>query len=35
MVEISLAIGLQAANAPNLLRYNATDEFSKAQPNRK
>ena len=35
MTEISLAIGLQAANSPTLLRYNSTDEFSKAQPNRK
>jgi len=35
MTEISFAIGLQAANAPAMLRYNSTDEFSKAQPNRK
>ncbi len=35
MTEISFAIGLQAANAPVMLRYNSTDEFSKAQPNRK
>ena len=35
MTEISFAIGLKAANAPVMLRYNPTDEFSKAQPNRK
>jgi Zn-dependent M28 family amino/carboxypeptidase len=35
MTEISFAIGLQAANAPVMLRYSSTDEFSKAQPNRK
>lgn len=35
MAEISLAIGLKAANAPRLQAYNSTDEFSKAQPNRK
>ena len=35
MAEISLAIGLKAANAPGLQAYNATDEFAKAQPNRR
>lgn len=35
MAELSLAIGLKAANAPKLQAYNATDEFAKAQPNRK
>jgi len=35
MAEISLAIGLKAANAPKLQAYNSTDEFAKAQPNRK
>lgn len=35
MVEVSFAIGLKVADAPTMLRYNSTDEFSKAQPNRK
>ncbi len=35
MAEISLAIGLKAANAPKLQAYNATDEFAKAQSNRR
>ncbi|MDQ6787115.1 MAG: M28 family peptidase [Acidobacteriota bacterium] len=35
MAELSLAIGLKAANAPKLQAYNSTDEFAKAQPNRK
>jgi Zn-dependent M28 family amino/carboxypeptidase len=35
MAEISLAIGLKAANAPKLQAYNGSDEFAKAQPNRK
>ncbi|CAN5576986.1 M28 family metallopeptidase [soil metagenome] len=35
MIEISLAIGLKVANAPTMPRYNAADEFAKAQPNRK
>jgi len=35
MLDISFAIGMQASNAPTLPRYNPTDEFSRAQPNRK
>lgn len=35
MAEISLAIGLKASNADKLQAYNSTDEFAKAQPNRK
>ena len=35
MAEISLAIGLKAANAVKLQAYNSSDEFAKAQPNRK
>ncbi len=35
MAEISMAIGVKAANAPKLQAYNANDEFAKAQPNRK
>jgi Zn-dependent M28 family amino/carboxypeptidase len=35
MLDVSLAIGLQASNAPTLPRYNPTDEFARAQPNRK
>ena len=35
MVETSFAIGLNVANAPKMPRYHATDEFAKAQPNRK
>jgi Zn-dependent M28 family amino/carboxypeptidase len=34
MAEISMAIGIEAANAKKLPRYNQTDEFFKAQPNR-
>ncbi len=34
MTEVSFAIGLNVANAPTKPRYNATDEFAKAQPNR-
>lgn len=35
LVETSFAIGLRVGNAEKLPRYNATDEFAKAQPNRK
>jgi len=35
LVEASFAIGLKVGNAAKLPRYNATDEFAKAQPNRK
>jgi len=35
MVETSFAIGLRVGNAGKLPRYNAADEFAKAQPNRK
>ncbi len=35
MVETSFAIGLNVGNAAKMPRYNQTDEFSKAQPNRK
>lgn len=35
LAEISMAIGIEAANTKNLPRYNQTDEFFKAQPNRK
>jgi Zn-dependent M28 family amino/carboxypeptidase len=35
LAEISMAIGIEAANAKNLPRYNQTDEFFNAQPNRK
>lgn len=35
MAEISMAIGVKAANVPKLQAYNASDEFAKAQPNRK
>ena len=34
MIEVSLAIGLKVADMPKMLRYNKTDEFAKAQPNR-
>ncbi|MEP6903658.1 MAG: M28 family peptidase [Actinomycetota bacterium] len=34
MAEISMAIGVEAANAKKLPRYNQTDEFFQAQPNR-
>jgi len=35
LVETSFAIGLNVGNAAKLPRYNASDEFAKAQPNRK
>ncbi|MDQ3802010.1 MAG: M28 family metallopeptidase [Acidobacteriota bacterium] len=35
MLDINLAIGLAASNTPTLPRYNPTDEFARAQPNRK
>ncbi|HEY0049817.1 MAG TPA: M28 family peptidase, partial [Pyrinomonadaceae bacterium] len=35
MLDINLAIGLRASNEPTLPRYNPTDEFARAQPNRK
>lgn len=35
LAEISMAIGVEAANAKTLQRFNQTDEFFKAQPNRK
>lgn len=35
MLDINLAIGLRASNASTLPRYNPTDEFARAQPNRK
>lgn len=35
MAEISLAIGIKAANVEKLPVYNSTDEFARAQPNRK
>jgi Zn-dependent M28 family amino/carboxypeptidase len=35
MTEIAMAIGLKAAAVEKLPRYNATDEFARAQPNRK
>lgn len=35
MLDISLAIGLEASNISTLPRYNPTDEFARAQPNRK
>ena len=34
-LEISLAIGLRVSNADKLPAYKSTDEFAKAQPNRK
>ncbi|HEY0457950.1 MAG TPA: M28 family peptidase [Pyrinomonadaceae bacterium] len=34
MAEISMAIGLEASNAKQLQRFNKTDEFFNAQPNR-
>lgn len=34
-LEVSLAIGLKVSNAPKLPAYKPTDEFAKAQPNRK
>lgn len=34
-LDISLAIGLKASNIEKLPRYNPTDEFARAQPNRK
>ncbi len=35
LAEISMAIGIEAANAKKLPRFNKDDEFFKAQPNRK
>ncbi|MGI8787850.1 MAG: M28 family peptidase [Pyrinomonadaceae bacterium] len=35
LAEISLAIGLKASNVERLPAFNQTDEFAKAQPNRK
>ncbi len=35
VLDISLAIGLRASNAAQLPAYNKTDEFARAQPNRK
>ncbi len=35
VLDISLAIGLRASNAVQLPAYNKTDEFARAQPNRK
>ncbi|MBA2737190.1 MAG: M28 family peptidase [Pyrinomonadaceae bacterium] len=35
VLDISLAIGLKASNAEKLPAYNPTDEFARAQPNRK
>lgn len=35
LVEISMAIGLKAANVDKLPAYNQSDEFARAQPNRR
>jgi hypothetical protein len=35
MLDTTMAIGLKASNAKQLPRYNSTDEFAGAQPNRK
>lgn len=35
LVETSFAIGMRVGNAAKLPRYNESDEFAKAQPNRK
>nr|MDQ3042010.1 M28 family peptidase [Acidobacteriota bacterium] len=35
LIETSFAIGMRVGNAEKLPRYNQTDEFAKAQPNRK
>jgi Zn-dependent M28 family amino/carboxypeptidase len=35
VLDISLAIGLRASNAPKLPAFNQSDEFARAQPNRK
>lgn len=35
VLDISLAIGLRASNMPKLPAFKATDEFARAQPNRK
>jgi Zn-dependent M28 family amino/carboxypeptidase len=35
MLDISLAIGLKASNAPKLPAYKPSDEFARAQPGRK
>jgi Zn-dependent M28 family amino/carboxypeptidase len=34
-LEVSLAIGLKVSNEPKMPAFKATDEFAKAQPNRK
>ncbi|HEX8288459.1 MAG TPA: M28 family peptidase [Pyrinomonadaceae bacterium] len=35
MLDVTFDIAMRASNAEKLPRYNATDEFSRAQPNRK
>ncbi|HXG82937.1 MAG TPA: M28 family metallopeptidase [Pyrinomonadaceae bacterium] len=35
VLDISLAIGLRASNTPKLPAFNQSDEFARAQPNRK
>lgn len=35
VLETSLAIGLRASNAAQMPRFNAGDEFARAQPSRK
>ena len=35
MLDATMAIGLRASNAKEMPRYNPTDEFARAQPNRK
>jgi Zn-dependent M28 family amino/carboxypeptidase len=35
MLDVTLDIALRASNAPTLPRYNPTDEFARAQPDRK
>ncbi len=34
-LDITLAIGMKISNLPNLPKYNPTDEFARAQPDRK
>lgn len=34
-LEVSLALGMKVSNAPTMPAYKPTDEFAKAQPNRK
>lgn len=34
MLDATLAIGMRVSNLPNLPKYNANDEFARAQPNR-